>query len=82
MSDRAYDIGMDTRSFGDDEIVPAEAEYTLESPVVCSGCRASLERVEIVRLLRTRVNFTSSLPRRGYVVACPSCRTVIPAVVN
>ena len=59
-----------------------EAEYTLESPVRCSSCRADVERVHIVRLLRTRVNFTSSLPRRGYVVACPSCRAVLPAVVG
>jgi len=59
-----------------------EAEYTLESPVRCSSCSEHIERVHIVRLLRTRVNFTSSLPRRGYVVACPSCRAVLPAVVG
>ena len=59
-----------------------EAEYTLESPVRCSACSAHVERVHIVRLLRTRVNFTSALPRRGYVVACPSCRAVLPAVVG
>ena len=59
-----------------------EAEYTLESPVRCSSCSTHVDRVHIVRLLRTRVNFTSSLPRRGYVVACPACRAVLPAVVG
>lgn len=59
-----------------------EAEYTLESPVRCSSCSAHVERVHVVRLLRTRVNFTSSLPRRGYVVACPACRAVLPATVG
>ena len=31
----------------------------------------------IVRLLRGRVNFVSSLPRRGHVVACPSCQGIL-----
>lgn len=62
--------------------VEVEAEYTLESAVSCSNCHEQLETVQVVRLLRTRVNFTSSLPRRGYVVVCPSCRTVIPAAVG
>ena len=60
----------------------AEAEYTLESAVVCSNCHEVVETVHVVRLLRTKVNFTSSLPRRGYVVVCPGCKTVIPAVVD
>jgi hypothetical protein len=62
--------------------VEFEAEYTLESPVKCAHCSASLDAVRVVRLLRRRVNFTSSLPRRGYVVVCPSCQTVIPAIVG
>jgi hypothetical protein len=62
--------------------VDFEAEYTLESTVKCAHCKASLDTVRVVRLLRRRVNFTSSLPRRGYVVVCPSCQTVIPAIVG
>jgi hypothetical protein len=61
------------------EDIEAEAEYTLESPVQCASCHQSVHSVTVVRLLRTRVNFTSSLPRRGYVVVCPSCRAVLPA---
>ena len=62
--------------------VETDAEYTLESAVVCPGCQASVETVQVVRLLRTRVNFTSSLPRRGYLVICPSCRMIIPAAIG
>ena len=56
-----------------------EAEYTLEYPVRCPNCREELEAVNVVRLLRTRVNFTSTLPRRGHVIACPQCDTIISA---
>ena len=59
-----------------------EAEYTLESPVKCSGCGEGLESLIVVRLLRIKVNFTSSLPRRGYAVACPSCKGLMSARVG
>ena len=54
-----------------------EAEFTLESTAVCPACRGSLETVGIVRLLRTRVNFVSTLPRRGQLMICPHCKTVL-----
>ena len=54
-----------------------EAVFTLESAAVCPGCRATLETIGIVRLLRTRVNFVSSLPRRGQLMICPRCKTVL-----
>jgi len=57
----------------------AEAEYTLEYPVKCPCCSAELDMVKVVRLLRTRVNFTSTLPRRGRVIACPECQKIIAA---
>ncbi len=55
----------------------AEAEYQLESPVVCPTCKQTLSTLKVVRMLRTRVNFTSTLPRRGRVVSCSACSTVI-----
>ena len=61
------------------EVPEIEAEYTLEAAVKCCECHAQLQTVNVIRLLRTKVNFTSSLPRRGYVVVCPACRKVIPA---
>ena len=57
----------------------AEAEYTLEYPVLCPHCDTELETLKVVRLLRTRVNFTSTLPRRGRILACPDCQKVISA---
>ena len=56
-----------------------EAEYTLEHRVRCPYCSTDLDSIKVVRLLRTRVNFTSTLPRRGRVLACPSCQRIISA---
>lgn len=58
-----------------------EAAYAAESSVKCPLCSAMLSTVNVIRLLRTKVNFTSSLPRRGYMVICPECRGVIPAAI-
>ena len=58
-----------------------EASYALESMVKCPLCKTTLSYVNAVRLLRRKVNFTSTLPRRGYLVVCPSCRGVIPATI-
>ncbi len=57
----------------------AEAEYTLEYAARCPHCGEEIDVVNVARLLRTRVNFTSTLPRRGHVVACPNCNTIISA---
>ncbi|MDH3253474.1 MAG: hypothetical protein OEM62_00645 [Acidobacteriota bacterium] len=54
-----------------------EAEYMLESEAKCPGCGATIEALQVVRVLRTRVNFVSSLPRRGQLMVCPQCRTIL-----
>ena len=59
--------------------VEIEAEYLLERPVQCPVCSEEVEALHVVRLLRGKVNFTSTLPRRGYVTVCPLCRTLVPA---
>jgi len=56
-----------------------EAEYTLEHEVRCPHCAAYLRRLQVVRLLRARVNFTSTLPRRGRVIICPDCKYIVSA---
>lgn len=56
-----------------------EAEYTLEYTAKCPSCRHELKTLQVVRLLRTRVNFTSTLPRRGRVLVCPQCRMILSA---
>ena len=57
----------------------SEAEYTLEYAARCPYCRKEIEVVNVARLLRTRINFTSTLPRRGHVIACSKCNTIISA---
>jgi hypothetical protein len=54
-----------------------EAEYTIEAQVKCPLCKASVKTVNVLRMLRSRVNFTSNLPRRGWVAACPSCHGIV-----
>ncbi len=56
-----------------------EAEYLLESPLKCPLCQQDIGSIQVVRLLRSRVNFVSTLPRRGYVIICPSCQGIISA---
>jgi DNA-directed RNA polymerase subunit RPC12/RpoP len=56
-----------------------DAVYKLESPVKCPYCGENISTMKAVRLLRDQVNFTSTLPRRGRVLACPNCRAVLPA---
>lgn len=60
-----------------DDAVDAEATYALETPVRCSACTELISEIRVVRMLRSRVNFTSTLPRRGRVIACPRCLSVI-----
>jgi hypothetical protein len=60
-----------------DERTMVEAEYQLEAPVKCGACGQMVESLQVLRLLRTRVNFTSSLPRRGFVVVCPICQGIV-----
>lgn len=62
--------------------VKIEAEYTLESPVRCPACGERITTIKAVRLIRAQVNFTSTLPRRGRVLACPNCLAVIPAELS
>ena len=57
----------------------ADAIYRLETPVRCPQCGETVTTLKAVRLLRTQVNFTSTLPRRGRVLTCPSCLCVVSA---
>lgn len=65
---------MEERPLSETEI---EAEFTLESAARCPQCGDSIESVLVVRLLRTKVNFVSSLPRRGQVMVCPQCKAIL-----
>jgi CheY-like chemotaxis protein len=62
---------------GTDEQI--DAEYVLETSVRCPACGERVTTLKAVRLIRVHVNFTSTLPRRGRVVACPNCLAIVPA---
>jgi len=57
----------------------SDAIYRLESAVRCPQCQETIFTLQAVRLLRTQVNFTSTLPRRGRVLICPSCASIVSA---
>jgi hypothetical protein len=61
------------------DVRDSDAEYTLEYTAGCPVCGATINTVKVVRLLRTRVNFTSTLPRHGQVIICPECRAILSA---
>lgn len=54
-----------------------EAEFTLESEAICPHCHETIDSILVVRALRTKVNFVSSLPRRGQVMLCPKCQVIL-----
>ena len=54
-----------------------DAEYMLEMPAACPHCDVTIDSVHVVRILRIKVNFVSSLPRRGQVMVCPECRAIL-----
>jgi len=55
------------------------AEYALEFPLSCHHCKSEITVVQVVRLLRTKVSFVSTLPRRGHVIVCPQCKGILSA---
>ena len=57
----------------------AGAVYTLESPAQCPECDSEITTIHVIRVMRTQVSFTSTLPRKAYVIACPACRKLLSA---
>jgi hypothetical protein len=57
----------------------AGAVYTLESPAHCPECNTEITTIHVIRVMRTQVSFTSTLPRKAYVIACPACRRLLSA---
>jgi hypothetical protein len=58
------------------------AEYTLEMPARCPHCLALIRTLRVVRLARTKVTFTSPLPRGGRVLVCSRCERIISAELS
>jgi hypothetical protein len=58
------------------------AMYTLESPVRCPHCEQEIRTFKVLRVLRTQASFTSTLPRKGYVIVCPECERMMSAELS
>jgi hypothetical protein len=56
--------------------------YTLEFPTRCPQCCTEITTVRVSRLLRTQVSFTSTLPRKGYIIVCPECDGILSAELS
>jgi uncharacterized C2H2 Zn-finger protein len=80
-SDDTFDIG-DVEAEVPVEYQSTGAVYTLESAVKCPHCREVIRTMKAVKLSRTQVNFTSTLPRGGRVLICPQCEKVLPAELS
>ena len=55
----------------------AVAEYTLELPARCPYCKDPINSVRVVRMTRSKVQFTSTLPRNGRAFVCPLCERLL-----
>jgi uncharacterized protein YbaR (Trm112 family) len=53
------------------------AVYTLELPVRCPSCKEPINTLRVVKLSRTQVSFTSTLPRHGRAFVCPQCERLL-----
>ena len=58
------------------------AVYSLEFPTRCPQCCSEISVVRVSRLLRTQVSFTSTLPRKGYIIVCPECDGILSAELS
>jgi len=58
------------------------AVYTLEFSTTCPQCCTEISTVHVSRLLRTQVSFTSTLPRKGYIIVCPECAGILSAELS
>lgn len=62
--------------------VNSGAVYSLEFSTHCPHCSREVSSVRVSRLLRTQVSFTSTLPRKGYIIVCPECEGILSAALS
>lgn len=79
-SDEVFDLS------GSELPIPAEWRsagiYTMDEPARCPHCREPIRSIKVLRLTRSQVPFTSTLPRGGRVLLCPSCEGVLSAELS
>jgi hypothetical protein len=59
----------------------AGALYKLEAPARCPECAQHISTIRVLRTIRVQVSFTSTLPRKGYVILCPECGGMLSAAL-
>ena len=69
-----------------DAEIPAKwqtvATYDLELPARCPHCRDPIRTLKVIRMTRSKVGFTSTLPRTGRAIVCPLCECILSAEVS
>ncbi len=79
-----YDLSGDLAEPAAD--IPVEWEggavYALELAARCPHCRESIRTIRVLRLKRTQVTFTSTLPRGGRALVCPECGRILSVELN
>ena len=60
----------------------AGAVYSLEYPTKCPHCEQEIQTFRVFRLMRVQASFTSTLPRKGYVIVCPECDHLISSELS
>jgi hypothetical protein len=58
------------------------ASYDLELPAKCPHCRNPIRTLKVLRMVRSKVAFTSTLPRSGRAMVCPQCEAIISVEVG
>ena len=64
------------------DIDEESARYVLGRPLSCPHCHEWIREIHIVRLTREHVPFTSTLPRSGRALVCPSCEGLLSAELS
>ena len=64
------------------EIDEDSGTYALGRPLSCPHCHEWIREIHIVRLTRGHVPFTSTLPRTGRALVCPSCEGLLSAELS
>jgi hypothetical protein len=80
--ERVYDLTESDVSTRRHKHADRGAVYTLEFPTRCPQCCSEIGVVRVSRLLRSHVSFTSTLPRKGYIIVCPECDGILSAELS
>lgn len=58
------------------------AVYRLEASARCPHCAKDVTAIRVLRALPAQVSFTSTLPRKAYVIVCPECTGMLASALS